>query len=42
MMYVPDKGQSIPIAKIRCETYKEGVTNYYLEWLKTSNQLFPN
>jgi hypothetical protein len=39
LMYVPDKGQSFPIAKIRFETYKDGVTNYYLEWLKTANQL---
>jgi len=39
LMYVPDKGQSLTIAKIRCETYKDGVTDYYLEWLKTANQL---
>ncbi|XWK86610.1 MAG: hypothetical protein U7127_20725 [Phormidium sp.] len=39
LMYVPDKGQSFTIAKIRCETYKDGVTHYYLEWLKTANQL---
>lgn len=39
LMYVPDKGQSFPIAKIRCETYKDGVTHYYLEWFKTANQL---